>query len=139
MARFIDRLAAQPRAHSLWPRRAAGGCLVGLEPWERSTQNQGYVAFEHTRNGNLFRVSLGLQSGAACVCQGVDVCTEASVEDVFADYLLRLRQGDPKATITRSGAGWKWHANGKSREESIATWQAAPGEWGLDQVPSRQR
>jgi hypothetical protein len=133
--RFLDRLAAQPRAGSLYPKPDGRGFLVSLTRWERDAA-QGHLQIRDHGPG-LLRITLVDVADGEPAGHSVDVCSEMAAEDVFADYLLRLRHGDPLATARRLAAGWKGHARGKSREETIAEWEARPGEWGLAQAPRK--
>ena len=141
MFRFLDQLSCGHQ--SLYPRQSWRGFLVGLAPWARFTEEAPTPSQPHlqiTEHGEtLFRIALMDFHNGEMAGQCLDVCSEVGVHDVFDDYLLRLRYGDPRATLRRSGMGWKMHSKGKSRGETISEWLARPGEWGLDQVSDRPR
>jgi hypothetical protein len=135
--RFLDRLSSGHR--SLYPFPAVRGFLIGLAPWGNFPEPLRAHLQVSEHSVTLFRITLMDFHEGRMVGWSVDVCPESVVDEVFNDYLLRLRHGDPRATAKRIGPGWKMHPRGKSRVETISEWLARPGDWGADQLLERPR
>jgi hypothetical protein len=79
-------------------------------------------------------------------CLAREVCSPEGVKVVFADFLLRLKQGD--ATATATSLGWRWRqvmsateerGLWKYWEETEEEWRANPDEWAFWLVPQSTR